>query len=60
MHDHIKKLLDRFYATKDSNMRFSPTNLVTSEAQTLYDILFAVLYNKFFFSFFLISNETFY
>ncbi|KAK4567071.1 hypothetical protein RGQ29_003062 [Quercus rubra] len=27
MHDHIKKLLDRFYATKDSNMRFSPTNL---------------------------------
>lgn len=29
MHDHIKKLLDRFYATKDSNTRFSPTNLVT-------------------------------
>lgn len=28
MHDHIKKLLDRFYATKDSNTRFSPTNLV--------------------------------
>ncbi|XP_021810979.1 DNA topoisomerase 3-alpha isoform X1 [Prunus avium] len=27
MHDHIKKLLDRFYATKDSSMRFSPTNL---------------------------------
>ncbi|EYU20574.1 hypothetical protein ABFS82_08G084200 [Erythranthe guttata] len=27
MHDHIKKLLDRFYATKDSNMRFSPTKL---------------------------------
>ncbi|XP_077229660.1 topoisomerase 3alpha isoform X2 [Tasmannia lanceolata] len=27
MHDHIKKLLDRFYATKDSNIRFSPTNL---------------------------------
>ncbi|KAL3729036.1 hypothetical protein ACJRO7_033608 [Eucalyptus globulus] len=27
MHDHIKKLLDRFYATKDQNMRFSPTNL---------------------------------
>ncbi|KAK4477749.1 hypothetical protein RD792_017010 [Penstemon davidsonii] len=27
MHDHIKKLLDRFYATKDSNMRFSPTTL---------------------------------
>ncbi|TYH42488.1 hypothetical protein ES332_D11G066800v1 [Gossypium tomentosum] len=27
MHDHIKKLLDRFYATKDSNTRFSPTNL---------------------------------
>jgi hypothetical protein len=42
MHDHIKKLLDRFYATKDLNTRFSPTNLVTSEAQTLYDILFAV------------------
>ncbi|CAL9188554.1 DNA topoisomerase 3-alpha-like isoform X2 [Musa acuminata AAA Group] len=27
MHDHIKKLLDRCYATKDSNTRFSPTNL---------------------------------
>ncbi|PSS30207.1 DNA topoisomerase [Actinidia chinensis var. chinensis] len=27
MHDHIKKLLDRFYVTKDSNTRFSPTNL---------------------------------
>ncbi|XP_007048480.2 PREDICTED: DNA topoisomerase 3-alpha isoform X2 [Theobroma cacao] len=27
MHDHIKKLLDRFYATKDSNTRFSPTKL---------------------------------
>lgn len=27
MHDHIKKLLDRFYATKDQNTRFSPTNL---------------------------------
>ncbi|PKI79440.1 hypothetical protein CRG98_000187 [Punica granatum] len=27
MHDHIKKLLDRFYATKDHNTRFSPTNL---------------------------------
>ncbi|KAG8383914.1 hypothetical protein BUALT_Bualt04G0063600 [Buddleja alternifolia] len=27
MHDHIKKLLDRFYATKDSSMRFTPTNL---------------------------------
>ncbi|XP_031504229.1 DNA topoisomerase 3-alpha [Nymphaea colorata] len=27
MHDHIKKLLDRFYAVKDSNTRFSPTNL---------------------------------
>ncbi|KAF4360659.1 hypothetical protein F8388_011294 [Cannabis sativa] len=27
MHDHIKKLLDRFYATKDANTRFSPTNL---------------------------------
>ncbi|XP_073018547.1 DNA topoisomerase 3-alpha isoform X1 [Primulina eburnea] len=27
MHDHIKKLLDRFYATKDSSTRFSPTNL---------------------------------
>ncbi|KAF8018677.1 hypothetical protein BT93_H3544 [Corymbia citriodora subsp. variegata] len=27
MHDHIKKLLDRFYATKDQNMRLSPTNL---------------------------------
>ncbi|TYI54322.1 hypothetical protein E1A91_D11G066700v1 [Gossypium mustelinum] len=27
MHDHIKKLLDQFYATKDSNTRFSPTNL---------------------------------
>ncbi|KAI8032637.1 DNA topoisomerase 3-alpha [Camellia lanceoleosa] len=27
MHDHIKKLLDRFYGTKDSNTRFSPTNL---------------------------------
>ncbi|KAF3440617.1 hypothetical protein FNV43_RR18901 [Rhamnella rubrinervis] len=27
MHDHIKKLLDRFYATKDVNTRFSPTNL---------------------------------
>lgn len=27
MHDHIKKLLDRCYATKDANMRFSPTNL---------------------------------
>ncbi|XP_012081967.1 DNA topoisomerase 3-alpha isoform X2 [Jatropha curcas] len=27
MHDHIKKLLDRFYATKDPNTRFSPTNL---------------------------------
>ncbi|XP_052196823.1 DNA topoisomerase 3-alpha [Diospyros lotus] len=27
MHDHIKKLFDRFYATKDSNTRFSPTNL---------------------------------
>ncbi|XP_047970026.1 DNA topoisomerase 3-alpha isoform X1 [Salvia hispanica] len=27
MHDHIKKLIDRFYATKDSSMRFSPTKL---------------------------------
>ncbi|RHN69971.1 putative DNA topoisomerase transcription factor interactor and regulator CCHC(Zn) family [Medicago truncatula] len=27
MHDHIKKLLDRFYATKDANMCFTPTNL---------------------------------
>ncbi|KAL3368606.1 hypothetical protein AABB24_009458 [Solanum stoloniferum] len=27
MHDHIKKLLDRFYAIKDSNTRFSPTKL---------------------------------
>uniref|UniRef100_A0A7N0U0N6 DNA topoisomerase n=1 Tax=Kalanchoe fedtschenkoi TaxID=63787 RepID=A0A7N0U0N6_KALFE len=27
MHDHIKKLLDRFYATKDANTRFSPTHL---------------------------------
>ncbi|EPS73635.1 hypothetical protein M569_01118, partial [Genlisea aurea] len=27
MHDHIKKLLDRCYATKDSNTRFSPTKL---------------------------------
>ncbi|XP_042417323.1 DNA topoisomerase 3-alpha-like [Zingiber officinale] len=27
MHEHIKKLLDRHYATKDSNTRFSPTNL---------------------------------
>lgn len=27
MHDHIKKLLDRFYATKDANTRFTPTNL---------------------------------
>ncbi|XP_050227731.1 DNA topoisomerase 3-alpha isoform X2 [Mercurialis annua] len=27
MHDHIKKLLDRFYAMKDANTRFSPTNL---------------------------------
>ncbi|KAK9735532.1 hypothetical protein RND81_04G210800 [Saponaria officinalis] len=27
MHDHIKKLLDRFYATKDANTRFAPTNL---------------------------------
>ncbi|CAJ2641484.1 unnamed protein product [Trifolium pratense] len=27
MHDHIKKLLDRFYATKDASMRFTPTNL---------------------------------
>lgn len=29
MHDHIKKLLDRFYATKDANTRFTPTNLVS-------------------------------
>ncbi|KAF9599783.1 hypothetical protein IFM89_001729 [Coptis chinensis] len=27
MHDHIKKLLDRSYATKDVNTRFSPKNL---------------------------------
>lgn len=27
MHDHIKKLLDRCYATKDANTRFCPTNL---------------------------------
>ncbi|CAN6459252.1 unnamed protein product [Victoria cruziana] len=27
MHDHIKKLLDRYYAVKDSSTRFSPTNL---------------------------------
>ncbi|XP_065876649.1 DNA topoisomerase 3-alpha isoform X1 [Euphorbia lathyris] len=27
MHDHIKKLLDRFYVEKDANTRFSPTNL---------------------------------
>ncbi|XP_054821592.1 DNA topoisomerase 3-alpha isoform X2 [Prosopis cineraria] len=27
MHDHIKKLLDRFYAMKDANTRFTPTNL---------------------------------
>lgn len=26
--DHIKKLLDRYYATKDSRSQFSPTNLV--------------------------------
>ncbi|KAL4352053.1 hypothetical protein GQ457_06G035210 [Hibiscus cannabinus] len=31
MHDHIKKLLDRFYATKDSNTRFSPTNLINGK-----------------------------
>ena len=28
MHDHIKKLLDRCYAVKDANTRFSPTKLV--------------------------------
>ena len=28
MHDHIKKLLDRNYATKDANSRFKPTALV--------------------------------
>ncbi|CAI5943898.1 unnamed protein product [Closterium sp. NIES-65] len=27
MHDHIKKLLDRCYATKDANIRFKPTPL---------------------------------
>ncbi|CAK9208461.1 unnamed protein product [Sphagnum troendelagicum] len=27
MHDHIKKLLDRCYATKDANTRFCPTTL---------------------------------
>ncbi|XP_057856163.2 DNA topoisomerase 3-alpha isoform X2 [Cryptomeria japonica] len=27
MHDHIKKLLDRCYVTKDPNTRFCPTNL---------------------------------
>ncbi|GAV72584.1 Topoisom_bac domain-containing protein/zf-C4_Topoisom domain-containing protein/Toprim domain-containing protein/zf-GRF domain-containing protein, partial [Cephalotus follicularis] len=27
MHDHIKKLLDRFYVTKDASTRFAPTNL---------------------------------
>ncbi|PIA28480.1 hypothetical protein AQUCO_06900036v1 [Aquilegia coerulea] len=27
MHDHIKKLLDRLYATKDANTRFAPTKL---------------------------------
>ncbi|KAH9717269.1 DNA topoisomerase 3-alpha [Citrus sinensis] len=27
MHDHIKKLLDRFYAIKDANTRFAPTNI---------------------------------
>ncbi|EFJ13984.1 hypothetical protein SELMODRAFT_121488 [Selaginella moellendorffii] len=27
MHDHIKKLLDRRYATKDAQTRFCPTNL---------------------------------
>ena len=30
MHDHIKKLLDRCYATKDANTRFCPTTLVSS------------------------------
>ncbi|KAL8044968.1 hypothetical protein ABFX02_08G081300 [Erythranthe guttata] len=41
MHDHIKKLLDRFYATKDSNMRFSPTKLVTSSflSEIIYYIM---------------------
>ncbi len=29
MHDHIKKLLDRYYATKDANTRFCPTTLVS-------------------------------
>lgn len=32
MHDHIKKLLDRFYATKDASTRFKPTNLVSLTA----------------------------
>ncbi|KHN09630.1 DNA topoisomerase 3-alpha [Glycine soja] len=30
MQDHIKKMLDRSYATKDSSTRFTPTNLVSS------------------------------
>lgn len=38
MHDHIKKLLDRCYAVKDANTRFSPTKL--GEALVMgYDIM---------------------
>ncbi|CAJ1974813.1 unnamed protein product [Sphenostylis stenocarpa] len=37
MHDHIKKLLDRFYATKDANTRFTPTNLFCLE-ELLYKV----------------------
>ncbi|XAR73130.1 DNA topoisomerase [Bertholletia excelsa] len=38
MHDHIKKLLDRFYATKDSNTRFSPTNLYVLNVSSSFEL----------------------
>ncbi|MCO5571757.1 hypothetical protein L7F22_025505 [Adiantum nelumboides] len=39
MHDHIKKLLDRCYAVKDANTRFSPTKLVIIHSCVAYIII---------------------
>jgi hypothetical protein len=39
MHDHIKKCLDRCYATKDENTRFFPTNLVRRDKRLFTDNL---------------------
>ncbi|XP_021641236.1 DNA topoisomerase 3-alpha isoform X4 [Hevea brasiliensis] len=45
MHDHIKKLLDRFYATKDTSTRFSPTNLARENKVKLLEAM-AVFFER--------------